>query len=54
MKKILKIVFTLSMLIVSMPVSSKKLIADAYEEEMVFTGVKNDPSNPPACRYYDF
>ena len=54
MKKILKIVFTLSMLIVSMHVNAKKLIADSYEEQKVFSGVKNDPSNPPACRYYGF
>lgn len=35
-------------------VSPKKLIADSYDEQKVFSGVKNDPSNPPACRYYGF
>lgn len=35
-------------------VSPKKLIADAYGEQKVFSGVRNDPSNPPMCRYYGF
>ena len=31
-------------------VSPKKLTADAYEEHMVFSGVRNDPCSQPACR----
>lgn len=26
----------------------------AYGEQKVFSGVRNDPSNPPLCRYYGF
>lgn len=35
-------------------VSPKKIIANSYQGELVFSGVKNDPGNPAMCRYYGF